>query len=372
MIKVLIVSKEAGFSEIIRKHTNSIEEAIVVDQTSELDYIYPKTSGNFPDLIILVEPQATDNFIPSLSLTEEIPCPLLFWLNQHPSAEHLALLYQNQMYDYVLKSAHESEIQARFRAAISFCQKHKSLQEHQATLAEQRGKLTDLKNEQNYLMSIVAHDLKAPLNKVLGLTQLMPIVGTLNSEQENYVGMINKVLEGGRKLIDDILTISAYESYLDPIHVEKIRLKEYLSEIVASYQQQTTGKNIDIHVEVGEQVSVHTDKESLYRILDNLLSNAIKFSPKGKDVHLTAEHHEDHLLIAVKDEGPGISHHDQKKMFKKFQKLSNKPTAGENSTGLGLSIVKVLVEKLEGEIYLDSKLGEGTTFYVRLPFLEER
>ena len=101
--------------------------------------------------------------------------------------------------------------------------------------------------------------------------------------------------------------------------------------------------------------------------INNLLSNALKFSPAQTTIEMEAAQVEGRIHFAVRDEGPGISAEDQKKLFKKFQRLGASPTGGESSTGLGLAITKALVEKLGGTIEVRSQLGEGTIFVVQLP-----
>ena len=111
---------------------------------------------------------------------------------------------------------------------------------------------------------------------------------------------------------------------------------------------------------------ITTNKDLLSRILDNLLTNAIKFCAKGKTIDFSIWQENEIIKFAIKDEGPGISDEDQKKMYKKFQKLSARPTGGESSNGLGLSIVKVLVDKLDGNIEVNSQLGKGSEFIIKL------
>ena len=105
----------------------------------------------------------------------------------------------------------------------------------------------------------------------------------------------------------------------------------------------------------------------LTRIMDNLVSNAVKFSRPDSSVELKLEARPDWLVLRVKDHGPGFTEEDKKRLFKKFSHLSAKPTAGETSTGLGLSIVKALVSAMHGEILYETKSGQGTTFVVTLP-----
>ncbi len=233
--------------------------------------------------------------------------------------------------------------------------------------AKVKSQLHEFKAEQNLLMSIVAHDLKSPLNRVLGLIELMPRVGPLNEEQKKIGAMIDTVIASGQKLIEDILTINAYESHLEPIQPVEITLSTFMSEIFSTFEQNAQAKEIKMALSVDAGAMLLTDPDSLQRIIDNLLSNALKFSESGTEINVEVKKLPGKTKFIVKDQGPGISKQDQKKMFKKFQTLSAKPTAGENSTGLGLSIIKALVEKLQGEIKLKSRLGEGSAFTVVIP-----
>ena len=105
----------------------------------------------------------------------------------------------------------------------------------------------------------------------------------------------------------------------------------------------------------------------MQRVLDNLISNAVKFSPPGRDVRVSLTHEDESLRIAVADEGPGLTDEDKGKLFGKLERLSAKPTGGESSTGLGLYIVKTLVELHGGQVEVESEYGTGTTFTVAVP-----
>ncbi len=230
-------------------------------------------------------------------------------------------------------------------------------------------RLEDLDREKSSLMNIVAHDLKAPLNKIAGAAQLLPNLGELNEDQEEFVNMIKKVAFEGKKFIEDLLDINAIEQQKpESISWEKIPLKSFISSSIIGYKQQAENKKIQLHFDTQlDSTEIDADRSYLNRILDNLVSNAIKFSPNDKNIYISATENANVVSISIKDEGPGISPEDRKKMFKKFQKLSARPTAGESSTGLGLSIIKTLVERLHGEISVSSELGQGTEFVVTLP-----
>ena len=118
-----------------------------------------------------------------------------------------------------------------------------------------------------------------------------------------------------------------------------------------------------------ENINMNTDKSYLSRILDNLISNAIKFSPHGTSMKVEASLENGGIRFSVRDQGPGFSEADKKDLFKKFKKLSARPTGGESSNGLGLAIVKILVDRLGGKIQLNSAQGQGSEFIITIPSL---
>lgn len=249
--------------------------------------------------------------------------------------------------------------------AISNSRQKKKLQEATTKLEEERRRLEILNEELKMLMGIVAHDLKAPLNKVLGLTQLLPLVGLLNEEQSKYVSMVNQVAYDGRQFIENLLDLKAIEEQKRHLKTGPLEIMDWLRRSVVGYEQTANKKNIQINIQANvTETWISVDQSAFGQIVDNLVSNAIKFSSFDKNIVIQVEAGYSLVSIAIIDEGPGISEEDQQKMFKKFQCLSARPTAGEHSSGLGLSIVKMLIEQMGGEIHLKSLPGQGSAFTV--------
>lgn len=246
-------------------------------------------------------------------------------------------------------------------------EKSEELEISNQMISQQNAKLKENSNQQGNLMAVMAHDLRAPLNNVKGLTKILEMSGPLNEEQKRYSNMTAQVVENGLDLIADIMSLSKTENGED-MKLEDEDLYELLSAIVESHASYSLRKNIILSFIPGDgSCMIETDKSFIIRIFDNLISNAIKFSPANSEVEITYHTKGEDVVISVKDHGPGMSEDDLKNAFKRFKKLSAQPTGGENSTGLGLSIVKTLVEKLNGEVSIDTKVGKGTTFSVRLP-----
>jgi Signal transduction histidine kinase len=217
-------------------------------------------------------------------------------------------------------------------------------------------------------MDMVAHDLKSPLNTIEGLIGLMHLEGSLTHEQQQHIDRIKNQIYTGKNLINDLLDIHAYGHEGAQINFSELLLNEYVSDLLGGYTDLLEKKGQQILTDFkNREITVSTDKNILRRIVDNLLTNAMKFSGNGTIIKLACWQQDGLVKISIADEGPGISEADQKKMFKMFQKLSARPTGGESSNGLGLSIIKTLTEKLKGIIEVNSKLGVGTEFIISLP-----
>jgi signal transduction histidine kinase/tetratricopeptide (TPR) repeat protein len=251
----------------------------------------------------------------------------------------------------------------------------KELLEHQQqiyaqniALSKQNEKLTELNNEKDGLVGIVAHDLRAPLNRIKGFAQILSFEENLNEDQTMMLKRIDKTCNAGIALIKDLLIINNIEYESTKIVETEIEVVAFLKTFIEQFEPQATSKQIKLHLSIAEKtIYLKTDENFMSRILDNILSNAIKFTHHGKNIFVRCEELADTILIAIKDEGQGLSKLDQQKLFIKFQKLSARPTAGEESTGLGLAIVKALIEKLGGEIQVISEQNEGAEFIIKLP-----
>ncbi|MBX2914962.1 MAG: tetratricopeptide repeat protein [Cyclobacteriaceae bacterium] len=248
----------------------------------------------------------------------------------------------------------------------SFSRKRKLINQQ---LKVQNHQLSELNNEKNSLMNIVAHDLKAPLNRILGLTQVLELEGELSPKQKEYLQMIKNSTRSGTNLIIDLLDVNAIEEKGSAPVGASINLKDWFDERIKTFQLATDAKQLKLEADNRAPQSFITNADFLSRIFDNLLSNAIKFSPVGKTIRVVvfAEHNQ--LKLGISDEGPGFSENDKQLMFQKFKKLSARPTGGESSNGLGLAIVKTLVDRLNGNIKLESKPGHGASFTVTIPAL---
>jgi signal transduction histidine kinase len=164
-------------------------------------------------------------------------------------------------------------------------------------------------------------------------------------------------------LVAKILEIKVLESSSLKTNYTNVDLKQITEQVIAALKIQSDNKNIKITTDLDEVVA-SLDRSLMIQIIDNLLSNAIKFSDHNTIVHLTLKEENQTLRLVIDDEGPGIKEEDKAQLFKKFRKLSARPTYGESSTGLGLSIVKKYVEAMNGKVWCESEYGQGAKFIV--------
>ncbi len=229
--------------------------------------------------------------------------------------------------------------------------------------------LLRLNEEKNHFLSITTHDLKAPLAGISGLLELMKLEAvSLTPKHLSYIQLMEETCENMQRLISDLLDISSIEQRTTHLFFQPISIPKIINELKDRFRPWAAKKNIQLIFDYQHAPSsMTTDHDALVRILDNIISNAIKFSHTNKTVTMTVTPENTLLRFEMKDEGPGIRLEERHKLFRKFQKLSARPTDGESSTGLGLSIVKDLVDLLKGHIEIESEFGKGTHVIVRLP-----
>lgn len=246
--------------------------------------------------------------------------------------------------------------------------KNEQLQKNNALIQKQNEKLSQFNSEKNALISVVSHDLSGPFTSIKMWTQILQSdISNFTETQRKALYRIQSSADNGEILIHNILHIEKDEMNR-PMNLEFLNIGAFLEDVINAHEPQAQQKDIQIvyHNEIGS-VQFMSDRYMLRRISENLLSNAIKFSPRGKKVQVNLKEKGNNIIVSVKDEGVGIAPEDIPYLFSKYGKISSMPTEGEYSTGLGLSIVKRLVDELNGKIYCESKPEQGSTFTISLP-----
>lgn len=235
---------------------------------------------------------------------------------------------------------------------------------------ERTQELVELNREKDEFLGIVAHDLKNPLAAISLITERMLMVFTNNETTDKipyYTGEIQKTSKRMMDLITRLLDVNKIEAGAVHFAPEFLNIGSVIQNIIIHHQKSAEKKQVRIQSELLSDMEVFCDNNALEQIFDNLLSNAIKYSPPCKSVYITIEKVGDMIQSIIRDEGPGISSEDQKQLFKKYTRLSARPTGGEHSTGLGLSIVKKLTELQGGRVWCESEPGNGARFIVEFP-----
>ena len=217
-----------------------------------------------------------------------------------------------------------------------------------------------------YLVGL-SHELRTPLNSVFGYTQILERDAAIPAPQQGRVRVIRRSAEHLAGLIDGLLEISKIETGRLQLHRNEVRLDEFLSEIVEMFRPQAEGKGLAFHYtrpDVMPEV-VTTDEKRLRQILVNLFSNAIKFTDAGH-VALKLSFRSQVATLTVEDSGVGIAPEDRPNIFEPFERGNAERTRLVPGTGLGLTIVKMLVQLMGGDVTVRSEPGKGTAFDVRL------
>ena len=227
--------------------------------------------------------------------------------------------------------------------------------------------LTKLNLEKNEFLGIAAHDLNNPLSVIYGYTDILQNVENLSAEGiKGYVNEIAMSSQRMQKIIQDILDVNTIESGKYPLTFEIVSLGPLIASCLNTYRESLKKKNLQVQKYLSD-TELETDSGALGQVLDNLISNAIKYTPPGGQISVRISENPEKIWIEVFNEGRGLSEEDKSKLFSRFAKLSTRPTAGEGSVGLGLSITQKIVEAMGGAIECESELNQGATFRVTLP-----
>ncbi|HEX7191197.1 MAG TPA: ATP-binding protein [Thermoanaerobaculia bacterium] len=216
----------------------------------------------------------------------------------------------------------------------------------------------------------MSHELRTPMNAIIGFSEIL--VERLHERVDaKYLGFLQSILSSGQHLlsiINDILDLSKVEAGKMEIFPEMFSVRSAIESVAQVMRGMAAGKNVTFEIDVPDAVGdIETDHAKLKQILYNLMSNAVKFSRSGGVVKVRAERENGAITFSVIDRGIGIAAADLDVIFDEFRQIDSTTNRQFGGTGLGLSLVKRLVELQRGSIHVESKLGEGSTFSVTLP-----
>ncbi len=291
-----------------------------------------------------------------------------------------------------LKERTTEEIQQRRKEleerSLALEQSNALLLEKNLQLADLNDRLNQVSKDKDEFLSIATHDLKNPLSSIL----LTANVGERLAEELENQGNGDMLRQSFERIytqskymldiINTLLNLHRIETQGLSPNIEMLSANAMLEEAVSALQQSADAKYMKLHVQYMPRITFFQgDRILVSSVLYNLLSNAIKYTPKAKNIYCSitieqvpetdsTDKHTQQVVFAIRDEGPGLTIEDQEKLFTKFAKMSSRPTGGENSTGLGLSIAKKMMDAMHGSIACKSEYGFGSEFSVRFPLAE--
>lgn len=253
-------------------------------------------------------------------------------------------------------------------------QRTRALMQANRRLSSQWLRLQRANGFKNEILGTVAHDLKNPLGVILGRTEMLTELITTGSSKESITAQVEHIRDATKRLtlmVDHLISDAMADAFDISIRREPVDIANLVTEVADANQPLAANKRQTITVSALPNFLTMCDADRMREAIDNLVSNAIKYSPLGGKIAVLVTQEQDSTIIRITDEGAGLSPEDLGRLFGRFQRLSAKPTAGESSTGLGLSIVKRIVDMHGGEVSANSAgPGQGSTFTIILPIIE--
>ncbi|WP_315801636.1 DUF3369 domain-containing protein [Bradyrhizobium sp. SZCCHNS3002] len=282
-------------------------------------------------------------------------------------SSRLSIAFDNVI---LYQQLHEANTQLEDRVA----QRTRALMQANRRLSAQWLRLQRANGFKNEILGTVAHDLKNPLGVILGRTEMLTELIATGASAEGITSQVGHIRDAAKRLtsmVDHLISDAMADAFDITIRREPVDITALIHEVVEANQPLALNKQQVIEVSAPTLLSTMCDIDRIREAIDNLLSNAIKYSPIGGRIIVNASDDGDNTIIGVTDQGAGLSPEDLGRLFGRFQRLSAKPTAGESSTGLGLSIVKRIVDMHGGEVTARSEgPGSGSTFTITLPAAE--
>jgi signal transduction histidine kinase len=253
-------------------------------------------------------------------------------------------------------------------------QRTRALMQANRRLSAQWLRLQRANGFKNEILGTVAHDLKNPLGVILGRTEMLTELISTAASKESVTAQIEHIRDATKRLtsmVDHLISDAMADAFDITIRREPVDVAALVSEVAEANRPLAVNKQQTITVSAPPKIVTMCDTDRIREAIDNLVSNAIKYSPIGGKISVTVSHEDDNTVIRVTDQGAGLSPEDLGRLFGRFQRLSAKPTAGESSTGLGLSIVKRIIDMHGGEVTAASPgPNKGATFTIVLPATE--
>ena len=352
-----------------------------------------KMTSAIPNLDYLL--QRDPNFYFSYNLEEEKfqyqnPALKAFLKpEENASIKQLVEMIHSDDRDYMTRTYNDLE-SGLFREAVEFrviIQQHtyflrlnaivdeqppKQLMGHVQNITNEKAyinKLTEYTNKKNAVLNIVSHDLAGPLGAIQMLSELLKqkIKAAKPEDVDKILSMMEHNCKKGVKMVQDFIKKEFLESIGVELQLKRTNIVEKLERVIEEYKASELHLNLNFKLNCAlPEIYIMIDETKFIQAINNLISNSIKFTPDGGSIALNLSVKENKLRIEVADTGIGIPEKFHEKLFDKFNLAGRTGLKGENSVGLGMSIIKTIIEWHEGKIWFKSEENKGTSFFIEL------
>ncbi len=353
---------DESFYWLVRKHSDDQEEVFYSQKIKDI-------TGYTPDEIILMNGRGLE-----LVADEDLNYVKLMYSELEKCDKNkIDIVYRITAKDGKVKYVNEKVSYEKendninvYKGIVTDISSGKNREEY---LLKHLEELTQMNHAKDNFISILSHDLRAPFTSILGFTEILLNETYLTeAEKVEYLNYIHDSSANQLQLVNYLLDWSRLQTgrlQIDPV---RLLAQGVVFNCVSSLTGNAIRKNIDIKVNINDNIYILADERLLTQAFTNLISNAIKFSQDGKVIEISAERfNEDMIEFVIKDEGVGISPEYQARLFRFEKMFSTSGTKGERGTGLGLPLVKEIIEKHKGQIWFYSEQNEGTEFHFTIP-----
>lgn len=230
--------------------------------------------------------------------------------------------------------------------------------------------MRDLSELKTRMIRMASHDLKSPIGGVLGFADLLiedqQEMNFLDEDQADYLNRIMEGAENMERIVNDILSMERFRSGTSSFAAYDLLV--LTQQVVSRYQREVKDKTQELNTQFPTDfIGMYGDKEQLHEAISNIVGNAIKYTPDGGKIQVELTRQNDYALITVKDNGPGIPKQAQDRLFQEFYRVKTEATEHISGTGLGLSLVRSVINAHKGKVWVESDTGQGATFFIQLP-----
>lgn len=367
-LRVLLIEDELGYAVLLRTLLRDLQNPVfILEHADRLQAGLDFLAGHEVDVILLdlslPESRGLDTFD---TVSQAVPhIPVVIFTNLDDESVAFEAVHRGAQ-DYLVKGKAEGSMIAR---VVRYAIERKHAQE-ELRLANSRLQMLD--EMKSTFLSLASHELKTPITIIKGFLHVIleGETGPLTEQQAAFFKRMHQATDRLHKLVDDLLDITKIESGHVRMEMKPTDLGKLIEEEAAGFTIQAGAKEIHLEQEKEPGLkSVECDAHWIKEAVGNLISNALKYTPRGGKIGIGARNDREGVRLFVRDTGIGIKPEDQQKIFEPFQHLRPAGLEGEKSSGLGLTLVKRIVEAHGGKIEIESREGQGAMFTLVLPFV---